>query len=87
MSHKTKETPFICRNILLSFLKSQLSEQSELWKEAKEGREALIDKASDLDDTLAGIILERESLDRIGSDELQQALRRITIARVFHFNR
>ena len=46
-------------------------------------RSRLIDKLSDLDDQLAEIILERESLEKVTCTEIQSALRRITIQRVY----
>lgn len=53
-----------------------------MWELAKEERGALIDKVADLDDKLAEIIVERESLETISASELELALRRITLARV-----
>ena len=53
-----------------------------MWELAKEERGALIDKVADLDDKLAEIIVERESLETISPSELELALRRITLARV-----
>lgn len=52
-----------------------------LWEEACERRRALTDKLSSLDDTLANLIIERESLDGVGAQELSESLRRCTIKR------
>lgn len=54
----------------------------DIWAEASKKRADLIDKMADLDDTLANLIIERESMERINSDEMNGALRRITLARV-----
>lgn len=45
-------------------------------------RAHLIDQLADLDDILASSIIERESLESIEPSELNQALRRVTLARV-----
>lgn len=54
----------------------------DIWVEASEQRADLIDKMADLDDNLANLIIERESLQKINPVEMNQALRRITLARV-----
>lgn len=54
----------------------------DIWVEASEQRAELIDKMADLDDNLANLIIERESLQKINPVEMNQALRRITLARV-----
>jgi hypothetical protein len=56
---------------------------AHVFDECLQLRSRLIDKLSDLDDQLAEIILERESLDKVTCAEIQSALRRITIERVF----
>ena len=45
-------------------------------------REQLVDKLADLDDDLASIILERESLQQLSDKEIESALRRVTLERV-----
>jgi len=54
----------------------------EIWVEASDQRANLLDKMADLDDSLANLIIERESLQKIKPVEMNQALRRITLARV-----
>ncbi|XP_046440167.1 ribosome-releasing factor 2, mitochondrial-like [Daphnia pulex] len=53
----------------------------DIWVEASEQRADLIDKMADLDDNLANLIIERDSLQKINPVEMNQALRRITLAR------
>jgi hypothetical protein len=59
-----------------------LDSEPETWIEASKHRADLIDKMADLDDHLANLIIERESLQKINPVEMNQALRRITLARV-----
>lgn len=58
----------------------------EIWEKAVKKRAHLIDKLADLDDELAGLILERNSMEKIDAQELKQALRRATIARVYELD-
>ena len=56
-----------------------------------EKRLDLIEKLADLDDTLAELVLERESLEKITASELEEAIRRVTLEQVnlnneFFFN-
>ncbi|KAG7202618.1 hypothetical protein KM043_009803 [Ampulex compressa] len=61
--------------------RSQLSEStdSDLWRIANEKRRILIDKLSALDDKIADLIIEQESLDKVSSSALAESLRRVTI--------
>lgn len=54
----------------------------DTWAEASKKRADLIDRMADLDEKLANLIIERESLDHVSSEEMNGALRRITLARV-----
>ncbi|XP_018351434.1 PREDICTED: ribosome-releasing factor 2, mitochondrial [Trachymyrmex septentrionalis] len=57
------------------------SEDARLWNIASEQRRLLTDKLSGLDDKLADIIIEQESLDNIQPQMLVDSLRRVTIGR------
>ncbi|KAI4498896.1 hypothetical protein M0802_006071 [Mischocyttarus mexicanus] len=67
----------------LDFLKKKLTENEDkdLWYMAKEKREILIDELSYLDDKLAEVIIEEESLDKITDQIICESLRRITLSR------
>jgi len=52
---------------------------NEIKSTALEKRLDLIGKVADLDDELAGLILERESFENITPSELEQAIRRVTL--------
>jgi hypothetical protein len=55
-----------------------------MWKKAVKERTYLIDKLADLDDELASLVLERDSLEKIDSQELKKAIRRACISHVIN---
>ncbi|KAM3874024.1 ribosome-releasing factor 2, mitochondrial [Diretmus argenteus] len=59
------------------------SDNPELLQEAKEARAALIEQVADLDDTFAELLLTDfgDNFDEVPSIKLQEALRRVTLAR------
>ncbi|XP_043460924.1 ribosome-releasing factor 2, mitochondrial [Leptopilina heterotoma] len=60
----------------------KLSEDDELLFElAKDKRKELIDRISGLDDELANIVIEKNSLDEIPDQNLVESLRRVTVKR------
>ncbi|XP_011066295.1 PREDICTED: ribosome-releasing factor 2, mitochondrial isoform X2 [Acromyrmex echinatior] len=61
--------------------KAGVLEDARLWNIASEQRQLLTDKLSGLDDKLADIIIEQESLDNIQPQMLVDSLRRVTIGR------
>ncbi|XP_043492370.1 ribosome-releasing factor 2, mitochondrial [Polistes fuscatus] len=67
----------------LDFLRKKLTqnEDKDLWDMANKKREILIDKLSNLDDKLADVIIEEESLDKITDQAICESLRRITLSR------
>lgn len=64
-------------------LKTQLNEteNEDLLENALEKRRYLTDKLSGLDDELANIVIEQDSLDKVSSQALVDSLRRVTISR------
>ncbi|XP_066586928.1 ribosome-releasing factor 2, mitochondrial [Prorops nasuta] len=66
-----------------NIIRSKLDENksSKLWEKALKKRCALVDKLSSIDDTLAEIIIQEESLENIGSNILIDSLQRVTIDR------
>lgn len=68
---------------MLIFIRA-LNETSDLiiWEKAVKKRTSLIDKLADLDDELANLILERDSLEKIDSLELKKAIRRACLSHV-----
>ena len=65
-----------------------MNETSDLimWEKAVKERTILIDKLADLDDELASLILERNSLEKIESQELKKAIRRACLSHVISNN-
>ena len=65
-----------------------MNETSDLimWEKAVKERTILIDKLSDLDDELASLILERNSLEKIETQELKKAIRRACLSHVISNN-
>jgi len=57
-----------------------------MWEKAVKERTILIDKLADLDDELASLILERNSLEKIESQELKKAIRRACLSHVISNN-
>ncbi|KAK4016807.1 hypothetical protein OUZ56_031775 [Daphnia magna] len=66
-----------------SYSTKKLDNKSDFdtWAEASKKRADLIDRMADLDEKLANLIIERESLDHVSSEEMNGAIRRITLAR------
>ena len=67
----------------MRFTRSKLSEEEDksLWEVALEKRRDLTDKLSNMDDILADVIIEQESLDAITPQTLHDSLYRSTISR------
>ncbi|XP_076235485.1 mitochondrial ribosome recycling factor 2 [Calliopsis andreniformis] len=67
----------------MKFTRLKLSEKEDkhLWEMALERRRKLTDKLSNMDDKLADVIIEQESLDAIPSQILLDSLYRSTISR------
>ena len=65
-----------------------MNETSDLimWEKAVKERTILIDKLADLDDELASLILERNSLEKIETQELKKAIRRACLSHVISNN-
>lgn len=62
--------------------KSKLTQEEEnLYMLAKEKRKTLTDKLSGLDDELANIVIERNSLEEVSDQNLVDSLRRVTVSR------
>ena len=51
-----------------------------------EKRLHLIEKLADLDDELAESILERDSMEKVTPQEVEQAIRRVTLQQVLYFH-
>ncbi|XP_018311284.1 ribosome-releasing factor 2, mitochondrial [Mycetomoellerius zeteki] len=71
------------KNQGMNLIKTKIteSEDARLWNIASEQRRLLTDKLSGLDDKLADIIIEQESLDNVQPQMLVDSLRRVTIGR------
>lgn len=67
----------------MNFARSKLSEKDDksLWETAVEKRRSLTDQLSGMDDKLANVIIEQESLDAVPSQLLLDSLYRSTISR------
>lgn len=66
----------------MNLIKTQVTESDgKLWDIASEKRRVLTDKLSGLDDKLADIIIEQESLENVQSQVLVDSLRRVTLSR------
>ncbi|XP_014478034.1 PREDICTED: ribosome-releasing factor 2, mitochondrial [Dinoponera quadriceps] len=57
------------------------SDDGKLWEVASERRRALTDKLSGMDDKLADIVIEQESLENVTAQALVESLRSVTIGR------
>lgn len=66
-----------------NFVRDKLTETADgsLWELANERRRSLADKLSAMDDELANVIIEEESLDKISGQLLVESVRRCTIGR------
>ncbi|XP_036138321.1 ribosome-releasing factor 2, mitochondrial [Monomorium pharaonis] len=60
---------------------SESGDEGRLWDAASEQRRLLTDKLSGLDDKLADIVIEQESLDNVQPQMLVDSLHRVTIGR------
>lgn len=56
-------------------------DDGDLWELSTKQREILVDNIADLDDVLAEKILDEETINNITTDDLNSALRRITLSR------
>ncbi|EZA47943.1 ribosome-releasing factor 2, mitochondrial [Ooceraea biroi] len=66
----------------IDLIKTKLTESDgTLWQIISEKRRILTDKLSGLDDELADIVIEQESLENVQSQVLVDSLRRVTIGR------
>lgn len=67
----------------MNLIKTKLTESNDrkLWDMANERRQVLTDKLSSLDDKLADIIIEQESLENVQAQILADSLQRVTISR------
>ncbi|XP_046829118.1 ribosome-releasing factor 2, mitochondrial [Vespa crabro] len=67
----------------LDFIRKKLTlnDDNDLWNIANEKREMLLDKLSNLDDKLAEVIIEEESLDKVTDQAICESLRKITLSR------
>ncbi|XP_025987950.1 ribosome-releasing factor 2, mitochondrial isoform X2 [Solenopsis invicta] len=67
----------------MNLIKTKITESDDgkLWDVTSEQRRLLTDKLSGLDDKLADVIIEQESLDNVQSQMLVDSLRRVTLAR------
>lgn len=57
------------------------NDDGKLWEVASEKRRALTDKLSGLDDKLADIVIEQESLENVMAQALVDSLRNVTVGR------
>ena len=76
---------FTVFNFIVKYIFRSLTDgdvNNEIKSTALEKRLDLIGKVADLDDELAGLILERESFENITPSELEQAIRRVTLEQV-----
>ncbi|XP_012272138.1 ribosome-releasing factor 2, mitochondrial [Orussus abietinus] len=66
-----------------NFMREPLTESNDgkLWETASEIRRTLTDKLTSLDDDLANVVIEQESLDEIPAQVLADSLRKVTIDR------
>nr|XP_012217751.1 PREDICTED: ribosome-releasing factor 2, mitochondrial [Linepithema humile]XP_012217752.1 PREDICTED: ribosome-releasing factor 2, mitochondrial [Linepithema humile]XP_012217753.1 PREDICTED: ribosome-releasing factor 2, mitochondrial [Linepithema humile]XP_012217754.1 PREDICTED: ribosome-releasing factor 2, mitochondrial [Linepithema humile] len=67
----------------MNLIKTKITENDDgkLWDIASEQRQVLTDKLSGLDDKLANIIIEQESLENVQPQILVDSLRRVTLSR------
>lgn len=67
----------------MNLIKAKITESDDgkLWDVASKKRRLLTDKLSGLDDKLADIIIEQESLDNVQPQILVDSLRRVTVGR------
>lgn len=62
--------------------RSSLPEGSELGEKMREQRCELVDRLSVLDDSFANVVLEENSLEKVGVVPIYNALRRVTSSQV-----
>lgn len=67
----------------MNVIRRKLSESDDgrLWEMASEKRQVLTDKLSSLDDKLADIVIEQESLENVTAQALVESLRSVTLNR------
>lgn len=53
-----------------------------MWEEAWRKRGELVEKIADMDDEMAELVLSRESVENVTEKEINDCLRKVTIARV-----
>lgn len=70
------------RGKILKRYKLSEKEDNFLWEKAKGCRVALIDKLSDIDNHLAELIINKESMDDISAETLVMSLKKATLCRV-----
>ncbi|XP_025159248.1 ribosome-releasing factor 2, mitochondrial isoform X1 [Harpegnathos saltator] len=70
-----------CQGMNMTRRKITENDDGKLWEIASEKRRALTDKLSGLDDKLADIIIEQESLEDVTAQALAESLRNVTISR------
>ncbi|XP_074659810.1 ribosome-releasing factor 2, mitochondrial-like [Tubulanus polymorphus] len=64
------------------YLKKELSQSDgDIWEEAHEARNALIEKLADLDENIADLVLKDVKYEDIAKLDIYQALRRVTASR------
>ena len=61
--------------------KIKLNEDDDILNKAIDKRRYLTDKLSGLDDELANVVIEQDSLDKVSSQDIVDSLRRVTISR------
>ncbi|XP_023717638.1 ribosome-releasing factor 2, mitochondrial [Cryptotermes secundus] len=65
----------------LTYKRIRLDPGEELWKEASCARAKLVEQLADLDDNLAELVIQQESLEFVPSNALMESLRRVTLAK------
>lgn len=65
----------------MKMTRNKLSETTDgqLWEDCQERRRTLVDRLTELDDTIADLVIEQESLEQIQASHLSNALRKCTI--------
>ena len=65
----------------LTYQQTSLDSAGELWQEATRARAKLVEQLADLDDHLAELIIQQESVECVSSSELVESLKRVTQAK------
>lgn len=65
----------------LTYKRTRLDPEEKLWKEASFARAKLVEQLADLDDNVAELVIQQESLEYMPSNALMESLRRVTLAR------